>query len=71
MYNRIICETLGINKNRARLVEAYLRLRFGVLDALSREDIRTEYGIIGEAIDADPIGAESLALSYGMVGRNK
>ena len=67
MYNDIIRDTLHVNANRASLVEAYLRLQYGTLDALSRVDIRREYSTngISDAIDADVEGAIRLAKSYG------
>ena len=49
-----------------RHVEAYLRLQYGTLDALSRDMIRREARSIIGAIDADPAMAERLAQSYGL-----
>jgi hypothetical protein len=66
--NSVIAETLKITPERARLVEAFLRLQYSTLDALSRADIRREYrsgGICG-AIDADIHQALRLADSYGL-----
>ncbi len=67
MYTEIIQRTLSVTAERARLVEAYLRLQYGTLDRLSRADIRREYrhGISG-AIDADVEGSIRLAESYGL-----
>lgn len=69
-YNALIADTLKITPERARLVEAYLRLDHGTLDALSPDDITREYfhGGITTAIDANPKGARALADSYGLAG---
>jgi GNAT superfamily N-acetyltransferase len=66
-YNSIIRDTLKVTPERARLVEAYLRLQYSTLDHLSRVDIRREYrsGGIGATIDADVEAAIRLADSYG------
>ena len=67
-YARVLAETLKITPERARLVEAYLRLAYKTLDHLSRSDFRHEYTKrgISDAIDADPAQAEALAKSYGL-----
>lgn len=67
-YTVTIAETLKVTKDRARLVEAYLRLQYGTLDALSRMDFCREYrrGGISAAIDADVNGAIRLADSYAI-----
>lgn len=67
-YNDIIRRTLKITPERARLVEAYLRLDYGTLDHLSNVEIRREYhvGGISAAIDADVDGALKLAESLGL-----
>ena len=67
MYNRIIRETLKISQTDARLVEAYLRLIYSTLDALSRDDIYWTYQTsVKDAIYENPVGANELALSYGL-----
>lgn len=68
MYNQIISEVLNVTPARARLVEAFLRLQYGTLDALSRDRILSEYtaGGISEAIDEDAALVERLADSYGL-----
>jgi len=64
-YQRLIKELLPQVQD-PRHVEAYLRLRYGTLDHLSREEF-TEEGLISlEVIKADPKGAEKLAQSYGL-----
>lgn len=67
-YQTVIAETLKIAPARARLVEGYLRLQYGTLSHLSREDITHEYCRrgISTAIDADVDGAIKLAASYGL-----
>lgn len=67
-YGRVLAETLKITTERARLVEAYLRLQFGTLSHLSREDFRHEYtdGGISDTIDADTRQAIALAESFGI-----
>lgn len=68
MYTTTIADVLRVGKQRAMLVEAYLRLRYSTLCHLSRDDISREYtdGGISGAIDADPAGAVALAQSYGI-----
>ena len=67
MYQELIASTLKITKERAILVEAYLRLQYGALDSLSRIDIRREYRTgISEAIDADVESALKLAETFGL-----
>jgi len=50
-----------------RHVEAYLRLEFGTLDALSREEFNTAVRIAVQSIAEAPAGEpEALALSFGI-----
>lgn len=49
-----------------RHLEAYLRLRFGTLDSLSREDMREEGEIAIACIQEDAKAAEDLAKSFGL-----
>ena len=71
-YNRTIQTLCGVDEKTARHIEAYLRLQYGTLDALSRERIVFEYenggseGSIKEAIQLDPDGAEQLAQDFGL-----
>lgn len=67
-YRAVIAETLNITPERARQVEGYLRLQYGTLGSLSREDIAREYtaGGISASIDADPSGADALADSFAL-----
>ena len=67
-YNTIISDTLKITRERARLVEGYLRLQYSTLDHLSRVDIRREYrkGGISATIDADVSAAIRLADSLAI-----
>ena len=67
-YNDIIRSTLKITPERARLVEAYLRMEYGTLNHLSARDIRRNYyhGGISYAIDANLDGALKLAESFGL-----
>jgi len=71
-YNAMIQEVCNIGTDRARLVEAYLRMQYRTLDALSAERIKFEYlnggseGSIRDAIDLDPDGSEKLARSYAL-----
>jgi len=68
MYQTILAETLQITPSRAVLVEAYLRLQYGSLGNLSRDDFRREYKAgISAAIDADPAEAAALAQSFGLL----
>ena len=67
MYQTILAETLQITPSRAVLVEGYLRLQYGSLSNLSREDFRREYRAgISDAIDAAPAEAAVLARSFGL-----
>lgn len=64
-FNRTICDTLMIEPSEARLVEAYLLLRFGSLVNVTRADIRTEYRVsIKRNISADRKAAEQLAKEF-------
>lgn len=71
-YTRILMEILGVDEQEARCTEAYLRLQYGTLDSLSAAQMRWEYlfggpqGSIKQAIAADPVGANQLAISYGL-----
>lgn len=66
-YQQIIVETLNVTPNRARLVEAYLRLSHSTLDSLSRADIYKEYREdLSDTIDEDIETAIKLAESYGL-----
>lgn len=69
MYTTTIADVLRIGKQRAMLVEAYLRLKYSTLCHLSRDDISREYtdGGISGAIDADPAGAVLRHRSRGRV----
>lgn len=69
-YNKMLQELLGIDSQRARYVEAYLRLEYGTLNHLDASRIKLEYYDLGisEAIDQDPAGAETLAQSYALRG---
>ena len=67
-YTQTISQTLKITPQRARLVEAYLRLQYSTLDHLSRLDFVREYhnGGISKAIDANIDGAIQLADSFAI-----
>ena len=45
-------------------VEAWMRLKYGTLDALSIEDFTSEVKIACQCIDADPIASMELADTY-------
>lgn len=49
-----------------RHVEAYMRLDFGTLDGLTRDQFRYEAMAASHAVRADPVQAELLARSYGL-----
>lgn len=67
-YTEMLARLLHIEPEKARLVEAYLRLQYKTLDALSATDFLREYykGGIMLAIKDDPEGSEALAQSYGL-----
>lgn len=72
-YTRSIAKQLGVTLQRARFVEAWLRLQYGTLDALSQEQIKYEYenggpmGPISAAIDeSTDEDNEELAKSEGL-----
>lgn len=66
--NSMIAQTLHITPQRASLVEAYLRLEYGTLDAISRAQIRMAYiNWIQQDIDADVTAAMKLAESFGVL----
>jgi hypothetical protein len=65
--NATISKVLSIPANRARLVEAYLRLSHRTLNSLSAAQIRKEYrNDISDTIDCDPEMAERVAASFGL-----
>lgn len=49
-----------------RHIEGYLRLEFGTLDALSREQITAQLPELIATIHYDPRAAETLAQSFGL-----
>lgn len=64
MYKSIIKEILtsiGRDDIQPHLVEAYLRLKYGCLDALDRKTFTKETKRIVKTIDKDPELAERLA----------
>lgn len=66
MYQNIIKDLFPDEDVDPRHVEGYLRLRFGTLDHLSRDDLEEECLSAMDAIDMDPKAAEQLAQSYGL-----
>lgn len=62
-----LAELLGIDREAARLVEAWLRLAHGTLDGLSPAQIRADYSSwIAEAIRQHRAESQALAASYGL-----
>jgi len=47
-------------------VEAYMRLEFGTLDHLPRDQFRREARLAARCVDADPRQAKALVASYGL-----
>ena len=68
-YQRSIAEILARTGNIGidpRHVEAYMRLTYGTLDALSKATFARETREAVIDINADPRLAERLAVSYGL-----
>lgn len=63
-YQKILKEIFP--DQNPRYLEAFLRLRFGTLNALSREDMRYEGEIAAHCIKEDEKAAEELAQSFGL-----
>lgn len=70
MYQHIIREELtaqGITDIDPRHIEGYMRLQYGTLGHLSREEVRIEVQICTECIRQDGIdAAEANARSFGL-----
>ena len=47
-------------------IEAFMRLEHSTLDALYPAKFKREVQIACQCIDADPVGAERIAASYGL-----
>jgi hypothetical protein len=62
-YSKLIGE---FSQQDARLIEAWMRSKHGVLDGLSRDKFRREVRIAEKLIAADPILSERLAESFGL-----
>lgn len=65
-YQGRIAELLKCSLADARLVEGYMRLESGTLDALSPTAFYAEAAVCFEAVEADREEAELLARSYGL-----
>jgi len=69
MYQDIIRESLARTGNIGidpRHVEAYMRLSYGTLDALSKQTFAHEVKEAVIDIRCDPVQAEKLAQSFGL-----
>lgn len=66
LYQQYIMQDLGCSAKDARLVEGFMRLEHGTLDALSPELFRQEAEIGFVCVKADRKEAEILAKSYGL-----
>jgi hypothetical protein len=66
-FQQMITEELRIDPNRARMVEAYVRLITGQDDPPPPAVLREHYESgISALIDGDPEGAERLAVTFGL-----
>lgn len=70
-YERIIREILAetghLGQYDPRHIEAYMRVQYGTLDHLTREQFRDDMAIARECVDLDGVrNAEDAAISYGM-----
>lgn len=66
-YQQLIKELLDGRDYDPRHIEAYMRVEYGTLDHLSREDFQHEVEVCIVCIDAGGKGqAELLARSYGL-----
>ena len=66
VIKEVLAETHPSLSIEPRLIEGYLRLKYGCLDALSREDFKKEILEIVEVVLQGRDEADELASSYGL-----
>lgn len=66
-YAEVLVEVTGCTTEEAPLVEGYLRLDYGSLSNLSREQIRRDAREILPLVRAEPAASRRLAVSFGLV----
>ncbi len=67
LYTQVIIETTECKPEEAPLVEGFLRVTYGTLDALDRKTFRREGKKCLAEVRADPKVAEDVARSYGLI----
>ena len=68
-YEHAIADSLrdqGLPTHAPRLIEAWMRVEHGTLDALTRDRFDEEVRIGAECVARDPESSERLAWSYGL-----